>query len=81
MKKQIKTSFKNKNFISTSRPWIKISQYINDILSIYRVLESIDTIYSIDNWLTEISGKNRQYRRYIDDIDDFLRNVSKKNNI
>ena len=42
---------------------IKISRYIDDISSIYRVSMSIDTIYSIDNRVTEISAKNRKYRQ------------------
>ena len=33
-----------------------------DILTIYRISVSIDTIYNIDNWLTKISVKNRKYQ-------------------
>ena len=54
-----------------TRLWLKISRYIDEILSIYRLLVMVDMISTADYRLIEISTFYREFIVIIDDISDF----------
>ena len=60
-----------------AHPGFRMSRYIGDILSIFRMAVDSDTISGIDNQLSEKSKKIGQYRQYIADISVLHRNIDK----